>query len=109
LICVTKIIFITSFVPLLIQKRAKEIVTLTEKNSASCPGISQFMRPTPSYLKCPKCHGDVEIWSDEEEALCPNCETAVSRDKLQTCLDWCEFADKCKGLIETKKRERGEL
>jgi len=82
---------------------------LTQKNPAACPGISQFIRPTPSYLKCPKCGGDVEIWSDEEAASCPNCGTAVSRGKLLSCMDWCEFADKCKVLIENKKRERGEL
>ena len=53
---------------------------MTEKNPASCPGISQFMRPTPSYFKCPKCQGDVEIWSDEEETPCPKCGTVISPD-----------------------------
>lgn len=66
------------------------------------------MRPTPAYLKCPKCSADVEIWSDEEEAQCPSCGTTVSR-KVQSCLDYCEFADKCKGMIQMKKAERGEL
>jgi len=109
LICVTKIIFITLLIPLSTQKPVEETETLTEKNTTSCPGISQFMQPLPSYLKCPKCHGDVEIWSDEEEAPCPKCGTVVSRGKLQTCLDWCEFADKCRDLIESKRKETGEL
>lgn len=74
------------------------------KNPASCPGISQFMRPTPSFLKCPKCGSDVEIWSDEEEAQCPTCGIIVSRGKVQSCLDWCKYADKCRGLIEAKKK-----
>jgi len=78
------------------------------KSPETCPGLSQFMRPTPSYLKCPKCLGDVEIWSDEEETQCANCGTMISR-KVQSCLDYCEFADKCKGMIATKKAERGEL
>jgi len=78
------------------------------KNPASCPGISQFMRPTPSYLKCPKCGSDVELWSDEEETLCPTCGMIVSKGKVQSCLDWCEYADKCRDLIEAKKRERLE-
>jgi len=90
------------------QTPPKENETMTAKTPASCPGISQFMRPTPSYLKCPKCQANVEIWSDEEQASCPNCGTVVSRSKPQSCLDWCEFADKCKDLIETKKKERGE-
>jgi uncharacterized paraquat-inducible protein A len=79
------------------------------KTPESCPGLSQFMRPTPSYLKCPHCNGDVEIWSDEECASCPKCGTVVSRGKVQSCLDYCEFADKCKDLIDVRKRERGEL
>jgi DNA-directed RNA polymerase subunit RPC12/RpoP len=78
------------------------------KNPESCPGISQFMRPTPSYLKCHKCGSDVEIWSDEEEAQCPTCGTIVSRGKVQSCLDWCEYADKCRDLIAAKKREKTE-
>jgi len=81
---------------------------MTQKNPASCPGISQFMRPVPEYIKCPKCGGDVEIWSDEEKAQCHQCGTTVSRN-IQSCLDWCEYADKCRDLIQTKKKERGEL
>jgi ribosomal protein S27E len=79
------------------------------KDPASCPGISQFMSPTPSYVKCPKCGGNVEIWSDENETQCPSCGTVVSRDKVQSCLEYCEFADKCKDMIEAKKRKREEL
>ncbi len=79
------------------------------KTPESCPGLSQFMRPTPTYLKCPHCNGDVEIWSDEECASCPKCGTTVSRGKVQSCLDYCEFADKCRNLIDVRKRERGEL
>ena len=95
--------------PPLTQNKSREKEALPEKNPASCPGISQFMRPTPSYFKCPKCFEDVEIWSDEEEAPCPKCGTMVSKGRLQTCLDWCEFADKCKELIDSKKKERGEI
>jgi len=76
------------------------------KNPASCPGLSQFMRPAPSYLKCPKCGADVEIWSDEEEARCLTCGMVVCRGRVQSCLDWCEYADKCRDLIEARTRER---
>ena len=74
------------------------------RNPATCPGISQFMRPTPSYVKCSRCGSDVEIWSDEEQTECPTCGTMVSRGKIQSCLDWCEYADKCRALIEAKKK-----
>jgi len=81
---------------------------MPQKNPATCPGISQFMRPIPQYIKCPKCSSDVEIWSDEEKAQCSQCGTIFPR-KVQSCLDWCEYADKCKDIIEAKKKERGEL
>ena len=74
------------------------------KNPASCPGISQFMQPTPSYIHCPKCGIDVEIWSDENEAQCHNCGFVISEGNTQSCLDWCEYAEKCKQLIEAKKK-----
>lgn len=93
----------------LTKKLPKRMRTLSEKNVASCPGLSQFMRPMPSFFKCPNCHGDVEIWSDEEEASCPKCGALVSKGRVQSCLDWCEFSDKCKDLIKTRKGERGEL
>ncbi len=73
-------------------------------NPASCPGISQFMQPTPSFVKCPRCNGDVEIWSDEKDTQCPNCGFVVSKARPQSCLDWCEYADKCRELIEEKKK-----
>jgi anaerobic ribonucleoside-triphosphate reductase len=66
------------------------------------------MIPTPSFLKCPQCGSDVEIWSDEEKVQCPTCGIIVSRGKVQSCLDWCEYADKCKDLMEAKKREKTE-
>ncbi len=74
------------------------------KNPATCPGISQFMQPTPSSIKCPRCGEDVEIWSDETEVQCPNCGLTVTRDKVQSCLDWCEHAEKCRELIEAKNK-----
>jgi len=71
----------------------------------TCPGISKFVRPTPEHLTCPKCFTHVEIWSDEQEAKCDKCGTTVSR-AVTSCLDYCEFAEKCKKIIEEKKNAR---
>lgn len=68
----------------------------------TCPGISKFVRPTPEYLVCPKCHTRVEIWSDEQKAKCERCGATVSR-VITSCLDYCAFADKCRKIIEEKK------
>ena len=83
--------------------RKKEIIVLTSSNAESCPGIKKFLRPKPEYIRCPHCGGNLEIWSDEEVALCEICEKQVYRpEKEASCLDWCEFADKCKEIIKNK-------
>lgn len=70
----------------------------------SCPGIKNFLRPKPEYIQCPNCAGSVEIWSDEETAVCDICGEKVGRpEKVQSCLDWCEYAAKCRAIIENKK------
>jgi len=72
--------------------------------SRTCPGLEAFLRPKPEYVACPNCGSDVEIWSDENETECLNCGSKVSRN-LPSCLDWCEFADKCRQIIAQKKVE----
>ena len=73
-------------------------------SSATCPGIRKFIRPTPTYFKCPSCGGNVEIWSDEEAGICTACKESVERpEKEQSCLDWCEYADKCREIIRSQK------
>jgi hypothetical protein len=48
----------------------------------------------------------VEIWSDEDTAECDICGKIVSRpEKEASCLDWCEFADKCREIINRKKQQ----
>lgn len=81
---------------------------MMERKPSTCPGLSQFVRPRPEYIKCSRCSGQVEIWSDEEETECDSCGATVTRG-VQSCLDWCEYADKCKGIIQERKIERGEL
>ena len=77
---------------------------MEEKNVESCPGIKDFLRPKPEFIQCPNCAGSVEIWSDEESAICEICEKEVKRpEKEASCLEWCEFADKCKAIIASKK------
>lgn len=69
---------------------------------STCPGISNFIRPKPEFITCSTCKKEVEIWTDETEAECSNCGAKVSRD-MQSCLDWCEYADKCKEIIAQKR------
>jgi len=68
----------------------------------TCPGIDNFIHPKPEFINCPNCGSKVEIWTDESETECENCGAKVSRG-TQSCLDWCEYADKCKEIIAKKK------
>ncbi|OGW78481.1 MAG: hypothetical protein A3I73_05565 [Omnitrophica bacterium RIFCSPLOWO2_02_FULL_45_16] len=62
-----------------------------------CPGSGQIKRPSPENIKCPFCSQDVEIWTDEIEAVCPNCKRPVTRVQEQSCLEWCGYAKECVG------------
>ena len=62
-----------------------------------CPGAQQFRQPQPEIIKCPSCAEEVEIWTDEVKATCPNCKKTVMRQQEQSCLDWCRYAKECVG------------
>jgi len=73
--------------------------------NGTCPGINKFVRPIPEYFKCSNCGGTVEIWSDEEVGICDTCGKETPRPtKEQSCLDWCEHADKCREIVKNMKR-----
>lgn len=71
-----------------------------------CPGVANLLRPVPEYIECPNCGLEVEIWSDEVEAVCSSCGAVVIREKRLPCLEWCRYADRCREFIE-KAREGG--
>jgi hypothetical protein len=48
-------------------------------------------------MKCPFCSAEVEIWTDEVQATCPRCKKIVTREGMQCCLDWCNYAKECVG------------
>jgi hypothetical protein len=62
-----------------------------------CPGAQRVTQPKPEIIKCPHCSKEVEIWTDEAKAVCPNCKKTVTRLKGQSCLDWCKYAKDCVG------------
>ena len=72
----------------------------------TCPGIKSYTRPTISYVKCDICGGQVELWSDEDNGVCLNCGVEWHRpSKGASCLEYCEFADKCKEIIKSRNKE----
>jgi len=77
----------------------------SQTNPKTCPGISRFVRPTMAYVKCHVCGGDVEIWSDEDKATCAGCGAEWLRpNKDASCLEYCEYADKCREIIKSFDR-----
>jgi len=62
-----------------------------------CPGADDIKNPKPSYIPCPKCGGDVEVWSGEEQTVCDECGGTVTQEGALACLEWCEKAEECVG------------
>jgi len=57
------------------------------------------------YEACTVCGGKVEIWSDEDKGVCLDCGAGWERtDREVSCLEYCEYADKCRGIIMSKRR-----
>lgn len=75
--------------------------------SASCPGSSRFKKVMPEMIRCPHCHTEVEIWSDEFRARCQNCHAWVIREMGASCLDWCAKAEECVGSATLAAYRRG--
>ena len=61
-----------------------------------CPGISG-QRLTSTILRCSSCGAEVEIFSDESKARCPNCRMPVYKKAAPTCAKWCKAAAECMG------------
>jgi len=77
---------------------------LSRSRFETCPGIRKFVRPVLEYFKCLNCGGNVEIWSDEDAVICDTCNKESGRpEKEQSCLDWCEYAERCGEIIKRKK------
>jgi len=62
-----------------------------------CPGVTRIKELRPEYIDCPFCGTEVEIWSDEPLAKCPECGRQVTRSRGASCIDWCAHARECVG------------
>ena len=48
-----------------------------------CPGDDPSKKRSPELFECPKCGGEVEIWTDEESGKCSVCHAVVYRKDLK--------------------------
>ena len=58
--------------------------------SIKCPGSGVEITIRP----CPKCGGEVELFTGEAKAKCPDCGQLVMRGKA-SCIEWCPGASQC--------------
>jgi NADH pyrophosphatase NudC (nudix superfamily) len=72
----------------------------------NCPG-QDTRNLRISLYKCPTCGYEVEMFSDEVKAKCPNCKTVVYKEEMPSCIEWCASARKCLGE-ERWKQLKGE-
>ena len=64
----------------------------------TCPGAAHIKgTPTLEIKKCPICGENVELFSTDQECVCPQCGFVVYND-LVSCIRWCRYAEKCLGL-----------
>jgi HD superfamily phosphodiesterase len=68
-----------------------------EQMISNCPGAKNLKTPSPENIRCPFCFYELETWTDEVKAKCPNCKKTVVRKQKQSCLDWCKYARACLG------------
>lgn len=70
--------------------------------SIGCPGASALKTPELKIKKCPQCGGEVEVFTTDVKVKCLKCGFTVYND-LQSCIDWCNFAEKCVGKEMVQK------
>jgi len=79
-----------------------------------CPGVKDLIEPKIIIRTCPACGGEVEFFSDETEAKCPDCGRPLHREATLSCVAWCQYALKCvadlkeRGLIPPSRAEELE-
>ncbi len=72
-----------------------------------CPGSEIITHASAEDIACPGCGERVEIWTDEEEAYCPDCGGVIFREMPPSCWEWCGSARECLGAEKYDRLDRG--
>lgn len=62
---------------------------------AVCSGNKSNL--TVGLYRCPGCGSRVEIFSDEDDVRCYNCDAVINRESITPCVEWCASARECAG------------
>jgi hypothetical protein len=70
---------------------------------AVCSGNKSNLRI--GLYRCPGCSSRVEMFSDESQVRCYNCDTVITREAMTPCIEWCASSCDCAGRpVEVNKR-----
>jgi len=72
-----------------------------------CPGAANMRTPTITIKKCPKCGGDVEVFSTDMKVNCLSCGQIIYNN-INSCIEYCQYAEKCLGT-ETYQKLKKQL
>ena len=70
--------------------------------AAKCPGSDVEITIKP----CLKCGGEVELFTGDAKAKCPDCGHVVWREKA-SCIEWCPGASQCFRHVLKDEAEEG--
>lgn len=74
--------------------------------TAYCPGSSSLRNNITLDIKtCPECGSDVELFSIDLKVKCDTCGFVVY-NTLQSCIQWCRYAEQCVGPEVYQKLKR---
>lgn len=74
---------------------------------SACPGASRFKTPTITEKTCPVCGSMIELFSTDVSIPCDRCGFIAYND-IQSCIQWCEHAEKCIGTEMYNKLVRNK-
>lgn len=69
----------------------------------NCPGGEVEI----TLVACPKCGGEVELFTGDSKAKCIECGTWVARE-IASCIDWCPGAEECFKYVFEEEKDRKE-
>ena len=68
----------------------------------NCPGANRFVNPKIIFRNCPFCGEEAEFLEYETQQECTGCGKTVYREASESCIKWCDYAEKCIGDLENK-------
>ncbi len=71
--------------------------------SVKCPGSDVQITIRP----CPRCGGEVELFTGEAKAKCPDCGQLVWRE-VASCIEWCPGASQCFRHVFAEEKAGGK-